>query len=389
MRFDNPIRLLFWLALAAVIHLSLYPWSFRGWPRFDFPTIFWPTTAGDFVDCVANVFFYLPLGLFAFPGRAPWWRRLLLVPFGFLLSYFLEILQRESFGRVSSGTDILTNTLGTAVGAALSPLMARVLPYLRAGATVSGATIFLTVCFALGQAYPFISFLRLSKLRHLVNSARNPTLNFNEIGDGLWVALVLTMLWLSERGASLRNSFYVFLGLMGIMVWRGTISDLAFSTPMTLAVLIGFVVGLALIGTRFPLAWTIPLLLGFVWLALRGVWPLEWRDTPIAFQWSPLSGVLDLPRNGYIRVISWKLLLYGAWILAAIRAGIPAYASGAAAVALLFAIELMQRSIAGRTAETTDPFLAFIAALVLSSLERQWAKDRATAPVLDNASRPR
>jgi glycopeptide antibiotics resistance protein len=387
MRSNNSIRLLFWLSFAAVVHLSLYPWVFRGWPSLDFPHVLAPIHPGDYMDCIANVFFYLPLGLFFFARPVPWWKRLAAAPLGFLLSYTLEILQRESVGRVSSGTDIYTNTLGMALGLLLAPVIGKILPRFRLGTLVSGSTLFLTTTFFLWQSYPFVAYLRFSKFRHILESAQRLFPSFNEAGDCLLAGAVLTMLWLSERGANLRNLFLVFGALLLSQIWRGSLGDQSFSTPATAALLLGFLWGLTLLrwGTFFP--WAILLVAALAWICLRGIWPLEWRDTVSAFQWSPLSGVLDLPRNSYIRLLSGKLFLYGSAILIAIRSGIPAIIAGGAIVTLLFAIELTQRHIAGRTAETTDPVLALIAALILYSFEAKGAKPTARAP--NSAARAR
>lgn len=114
---------------ALLIAGSLFP--FRLWrPPHPFDLSFlwapWPKHVTR-TDLLTNLFVYAPFGLFVAralsrrPSLAGW---LLACALGALFSTAMEICQLEIRYRVASNLDIVTNTLGAALGAALAPLLA-------------------------------------------------------------------------------------------------------------------------------------------------------------------------------------------------------------------------------------------------------------------------
>jgi len=73
-------------------------------------------------DVIGNVVVFLPVGYAAaaaLTGRPRWRRFLLATTLGFLLSLFIETIQFSIATRATDVDDLIFNTLGAAVGAAL------------------------------------------------------------------------------------------------------------------------------------------------------------------------------------------------------------------------------------------------------------------------------
>jgi VanZ family protein len=128
-RYARRSRLVRYLAVAyfgLVVYASLYP--FVGWraPIGD-PAAFvladWPYYI-TFSDLVLNVLAYVPLGLLltlVFMGRMPRASAALLGLFtGAFISLLLELLQVYLPTRIPSNVDLLTNTGGSTIGAAIA-----------------------------------------------------------------------------------------------------------------------------------------------------------------------------------------------------------------------------------------------------------------------------
>jgi VanZ family protein len=128
-RYARRSRLVRYLAVAyfgLVVYASLYP--FAGWraPIGD-PAAFvfadWPYYI-TVSDLVLNVLAYVPLGLLltlVFMGRMPRSAAALLgLLTGALVSLLLELLQVYLPARIPSNVDLLTNTAGSAAGAAIA-----------------------------------------------------------------------------------------------------------------------------------------------------------------------------------------------------------------------------------------------------------------------------
>src|SRR3954447_6837179 len=111
------------LAVAVIVHGSLWPYDFRmppgpGGPVEAFLNS-WAAHPSGLGDILGNVLFYTPFGLLAaLATRGPGFVRLLLIlAAGALLSTAMELLQFYDPGRVTSLWDLASNTTGTAIGA--------------------------------------------------------------------------------------------------------------------------------------------------------------------------------------------------------------------------------------------------------------------------------
>jgi VanZ family protein len=115
-----------WWYVALIVYASLYP--FNGWRQpgvspFAFLILPWPHWWTWF-DIIINVLGYIPFGALVFgalvrSGREVRSALVMAVGVGTGLSLAMEFLQNFLPQRVSSNVDLITNALGTLVGAAL------------------------------------------------------------------------------------------------------------------------------------------------------------------------------------------------------------------------------------------------------------------------------
>lgn len=128
-----PRTINFWILLLAtycalLVSGSLYPLSqWQDARALDLAFLWapWPETITR-TDLITNYFVYMPLGVFAarafFRHRFTLNHWLMVCAFGAGLSLAMECAQLFVPQRVASNVDIVANTLGTAFGAAISPL---------------------------------------------------------------------------------------------------------------------------------------------------------------------------------------------------------------------------------------------------------------------------
>lgn len=72
------------------------------------------------MEFVSNIVMFVPFGLlttFLWPSRWNWWRMLLL---GAATSTFIELMQLLIPGRVTALSDVIANTAGGLIGAAVA-----------------------------------------------------------------------------------------------------------------------------------------------------------------------------------------------------------------------------------------------------------------------------
>jgi VanZ family protein len=127
--------------------------------------------------------------------------------------------------------------------------------------------------------------------------------------------------------------------------------------------LVGLLI-LALLATRRGSRVTAILLL--IWLAVDELRPFRFRGPPQPFGWLPFEGWFAGAPESYYETIFEKLFLYTAILWAERRAGMRWAWALVAAGAILFAGELAQCYLPGRTPETTDVVLLLAGAVLLN-----------------------
>lgn len=115
---NTSAKVLLVLSVAAIAVMTLTPASDeRRRPPF------WCVSCGEHVmgDVIRNLVLFMPLGV------ALGWRRVGMrraITLGFLLSTVIELLQFGLPGREPSARDILTNSIGTAIGFWITSILA-------------------------------------------------------------------------------------------------------------------------------------------------------------------------------------------------------------------------------------------------------------------------
>jgi len=137
--------------------------------------------------------------------------------------------------------------------------------------------------------------------------------------------------------------------------------------------LVGLLI-LALLATRRGFRVTAILLL--IWLAVDELRPFQFRGPPQPFGWLPFESWFAGALESYYETIFEKLFFYTAILWTERRAGMRWIWALAAPGAILFAGELAQCYLPGRTPETTDVVL-LVAGAVLLNLAALHNKDSA------------
>src|ERR1039458_1305909 len=200
------MRRLLLLVVAIVVYGSLYPWHFIFAGRPEPVAVLlhsWPRAWDRFVtrDVVLNVLLYLPLGAvacLAWLRRFPRAAAAAATAFAFALSLSMELLQNYVPGRVTSLSDLATNTLGAAAGAGLALAFAsEIIPPLHSQARrASPGALFLLGCWGAYQLYPFFpvfSSTHLLQALHalIVTHAFSPVATWGALAEWFAAALAL------------------------------------------------------------------------------------------------------------------------------------------------------------------------------------------------------
>lgn len=348
-----------------VLYLCLFPWASKPGPPGPWFLSYWPPGRTGYVDFVLNTFLFVPIGLFAamaFRGR---WRYLRAVVLGIGVSFTVEFLQAWLPGRVSSLSDLAANSLGTLLGTAVAPWIARWIHHEQApfhGSRLQAIPLLLLSCFAVSQCFPFIPSYRLPHLRHALEALSGPPpdpwillIAFTSYAT---IGLLLRLAILPEIGARVR-----LLLPLGFLVIRPFFA----SVPMTGLELVSTLGGVA-VGAwiRRDRLWSgLFVLLPFL-LLLSQLRPLAAGQDAQEFRWMPFAAFFELRPAQVIRVLAEKFFRYGAMIAVLSRWPLSLSSAALLVTALLAVTEAMQVYVPGRTPETTDPILALIAWVLLS-----------------------
>lgn len=378
------MRIAFLTFVGIVLILSLYPLAFD-WtrdPDWNLPLglIY---SRSDWVDLVANFFFYLPLGwtgALAFTrrpnARTVLWAALL----GATLSYSIEVAQLYMPRRFSSWRDVVLNTLGTAAGAWVAAWPAwRQLPTSGRLGTAPVAW-WLLACWTTWLTFPFYPALKMVQLRraveHTMEEIADPSFPVVLAGLHFFGGAVLA---LAARVPGQIRWLIPALALAAV-VWMTLVQGLRFSPGRVLATLAGFgLVALCDLPRRRWLAAA----LASGWLAYYAFYGCDFRTLPRDFGWGPFDGLTreTLVRN--VRDYAGKALITSAAVWSLRHTGLRAVAP-VAVVALVVAGEWAQRYAPGRSPGITDILLAGVAAGLVMLLEPgrySLAKSSAPAPV--------
>jgi len=309
---------------------------------------------------VINVLIYIPVGAVACLVWLPRWPRAAVAfatAFGFALSLSMELLQDYVPHRVTSLSDLATNTIGAAVGAALTvAFAAELVPRMRDQARrASLGAALLLACWGGYQLYPFFPIFSSTHLRLVVSK----------------LIATRTVSWVAVWAAA-AEWFAAALAIEAVFgrlrAWWLAAAMLAlglriFMPSRTLALdeLAGAALAL--------LAWGIVparrrLLVG-VWMALSAILaselaPFHFTARAVPFYWTPLGATFENERWGAAVIMLRKTFFYGSAVWLLVRSGIRYWVAGGALAVSLFMLEMAQRYLPGRTPEITDSLIAIV-----------------------------
>lgn len=371
----NLAAKLFAAYTALVLYLCLYPWAVKPGAPGPWFVQEWVGGRTGVADFTLNIAFFVPVGFigwFAFRGR---WRAVTVVLAGAAISLLIEGLQGWVPGRVSSVTDLLSNTLGATLGCLAAAWLAHILPHrtaLHREVRIYVPAAALLVSFFVGQLFPFIPRYRLPHLRNVFRALGEPA-------DVLQA--VVALLLLSAAAYLLRllvspplSSRWRFLLMAGFLLLRPLFGGVLFSGGEWAAAFL-----MIAAGTFLPLAALERALLVMLPIALlvEELRPFTFNADPQAFAWIPFAAVFEIAPITAIRYFAAKFFFYGTTIFLLARRGMSLGAASVGVIAILGAGEVAQRYLPGRTPESTDLVLAMAAWAVLSLLER-FASSRKT-----------
>jgi VanZ family protein len=349
-----------------VCYLCLFPWEGKQGPAGPWFLGHWPRGRSGLADFFLNILLFVPIGAcatFAFRGR---WRLLFAFLVGTGLSFTVEYLQGWLLSRVSSVSDLTSNTLGTLLGVGLALLVTHFghhkHPWLR-GVRIRYPILVLLACFLAGHWLPFVPSYRLPHLRRFLEALGDFS------GDPFLVLLNLAIY--SAIGLWLR--VVIVPGPPAWIRWLAPVSFLLVrplfaAVPMGGLELAGAVAGIA-VGTltgenrlRRALFVVFPLV-----LVMDQLRPFAFLQEARSFGWLPFSPLFSLPPMTMVRYLAEKLFVYGSAVLVLAQWPLTLRIAALLVTAVLMLTEAIQVYLPGRTPESTDPILALIAWALLAS----------------------
>ena len=185
MNSSNALRPLKWFLLlyaCGIVYLSLYPFHFAA--RSGYPLFFWVALDArrQIFDFLVNVLFYIPLGAALLALLGGGFRALpAAVASGTLLSVAIECIQYWTPGRYNTLNDVVSNCLGTVIGAVIAGLLYRPLianwlerlSQIKEWQLSATQGLFLLEWF-LWQDFPFFPAFALLKVSHAASVLLHP-----------------------------------------------------------------------------------------------------------------------------------------------------------------------------------------------------------------------
>lgn len=384
-----------WLLLgmvALIAYGSLYPFTFKpeafdGGPFEALRQLSWARAGRS--DRIANVLLYLPLGfclllwLGARLGRKS--AALVAVALGSLLSLSIEIAQVYVSPRVSSLTDFMLNTGGTALGVAGGfawHAMSRLVhcPVRGEAPRRDGGAALVVALWLAWRFAPFQPQADLGKLKAALRPLFDPQLQLGAV-----LAYLAFWLVVSEALAALvaraRHLEALLLTIAVSLVGRLLVAHQAF-VPDELAALLLLLPTLIVMNRLTPAPKRL-LLVGALTtvLVLERLWPFELTATPGEFDFWPFMAWLAPGLPAALVATDWSDVFGSLFMFAAVlwtlrETGWSVRTAGVATVGLVAATEVMQAWLVERSASVTDPALAALVAGAFLYLEARRRRNR-------------
>jgi VanZ family protein len=372
---------IFLATIFLVIYGSLYPWEFHRrelsadplWILFHS----WPGQFGltEIKDIVVNIALYAPLGMFGFlsfaPSRGKLFRIFTPISIGFLLSGCIEMLQLFDDGRVTSSLDLLTNTVGSAVGVVcgiwFQQYLQTIESRLHSIQRRQAGSMLLLICFGAYSLCPFFPDYGFWSIRHKLSILSASGFSVTAFSASLIEWLVIAKL--VEAAVDPLWAPRILAALLILAPAKLLVSERTTTWSELSGVVAAYLIWVFALQ---PIAWRTQLLaVMFAALVLfRGLSPYHFASTASAFSWVPFRALFQYDSASALVVFLGKVFAYGTFVWILRESGWKMRFAAAAVVVLLAVIEAAQTRLPGRVAEITDPVLALILAYGLYLVDR-------------------
>ena len=378
---DRAARWLLAVVLFLIVYGSLFPFGFTnsgaGSLGEALARLSWARTTRS--DVAANVLLYLPFGaclgwMLAARLGGPI-ATVLSALAGLALSTGIEVAQVYETRRVASLSDVFFNGVGSLSGA----IVALALRSARQGLRRHRFARVLTHPFAASLLILWVGYRLAPFALELDPSAWREALL--PLASGPWFDLAglarYLLPWLIvgqalrtvQRGDRVQVTLLATMAglLAGLIVVSGKALVAVEIVAMALALPLGGLLG-ALGEARSALLLAFALA---VMVVVDGLAPFDFALDPAGFGFIPFEGPLVRYRATNLGDMFQKCFTYGAlvWLLA--RSGQRVLTATLLAAVVVFAVELLQVWLPGRSADITDPLLVFAAGGLLAMFEDQ------------------
>jgi VanZ family protein len=361
------------VAIAIIAYGSLYPFHFEITERAANPLLAvwqgWPAEWTRYVlrDVVLNVILYVPPGLAAamvfLRRHSRTMSALAAILLAFAVSASMELLQVYAPMRQPSSLDVLTNSMGGALGVLIALRnVHRIRALVRAPERgLRGAAAILLAAWAVQAFYPLFPDIgrahlydSLSRVLHTRHLSMTDVL----LGIAEWLAVGIALECLFERMRTACLAALMLLSLAAQMVIAGRLN----SAEEVLAAAIALALW-RFSGGASRVRWCAWLLASGI--LLRELRPFYFLSVPQPFSWVPFAATFEAGRESAVIVIARKAFDYGALVFALRCTGWAWLRAGLVVALQLAAAEAIQTYLPGRTPEITDPLLALLMMLLL------------------------
>jgi VanZ family protein len=366
---DGRFALLTACVAAAVVFGSLFPFQYRA---SESPLAMLLATTSFRLstgETVANVLFYIPLGMAAAAALSgvPLWAKVILAGLGgSLFSLCMELAQAHSVGRVPNVFDFSANSSGAFLGAATSAIYSR-----AAAASFWGHA----------RNRPFVWLLLADWVGYQLLAPTTPgrLVGFsplNLVQDcvvWLAIALLLEALVGAARSRVALATFTVSLLLLDAIL-SGFVVPLEQGVSAAIVVLLW-----SAVIWKMPKRGIMVAMLFVIYVALVALRPFHFLSTPRHFELMPFISFVNGARDAGARSFLEKAFTYGAlvWLLA--RAGWKLGRAALVSVTLVLILRILQVYLPGRSAEITDAMLTLAMAGLMKLLREDPSEDQLQA----------
>ena len=315
------VPLIIWTLL--IVWASLYPFKFIPVAAAGF---IWdpPQGVSDWVDLVANIFFYIPFGFLA---MAEWngKRRtgiLAVTLAGAILSVAMETAQIYVPTRDSSMRDLVSNTTGAFTGCCLW-LKVRRFYFPKLFRLRPTAWIFIFF-WLLWQLFPFMPELRRYKITEFLQQLHSFAFRGREFGDIFIASVFLCAFTVGRevnRNAAASGAYRLERAEIGsavlfpVLAIQWMVADINFSSARIMAAIAGVVVYLVWRPSTRR-GWATMGGIVLAWAIIRELYPFDRSLPPVSFlPFGSFEAAVDIS----IRSLAGRLFLFSAAATALLR----------------------------------------------------------------------